>query len=86
MSRVGLLATAHHLPERVMSAAEVAAASGIPETVVVEKFGLSGKHVAAEDEHVSDLAVEAASRLLAEHDVDPASIGAVLYYLSLIHI
>ena len=40
MTRVGLTATAHYLPERVMSAAEVAAASGIPETVVVEKFGI----------------------------------------------
>ena len=80
MSRVGLLATAHHLPERVMTAAEVAAASGIPETVVVEKFGLSGKHVAADDEHVSDLAVAAAGRLLEDHDIDPASIGALVYY------
>ena len=69
MSRVGLLATAHHLPERVMTAAEVAAASGIPEPVVVERFGLSGKHVAADDEHVSDLAVAAAGRLLEEHDI-----------------
>ena len=80
MSRVGLLATAHHLPERVMTAAEVAAASGIPEPVVVEKFGLSGKHVAADDEHVSDLAVAAAGRLLEDHDIDPASIGALVYY------
>ena len=44
-----------------MTAAEVGEASGIPEDVVVEKFGLRGKHVAAEDEHVSDLAVAAAS-------------------------
>jgi 3-oxoacyl-[acyl-carrier-protein] synthase-3 len=80
MSRVGLLATAHHLPERVMTAAEVAAASGIPEAVVVEKFGLAGKHVAAADEHVSDLAVAAAQRLLEEHAIDPASIGALVYY------
>lgn len=80
MSRVGLIAIAHHLPERVMTAAEVSAASGIPEDVVVGKFGLRGKHVAAADEHVSDLAVAAAERLLAEHGVDPAAIGALVYY------
>ena len=80
MTGIGVAATAHYLPERWMTAAEVGEASGIAEDVIVEKFGLRGKHVAAEDEHVSDLAVEAASRLLAEHDVDPASIGAVLYY------
>ena len=50
-----------------MTAAEVGAASGIPESVIVEKFGLRGKHVAAEDEHVSDLAVAAGRRLLDEH-------------------
>ena len=44
-----------------MTAAEVGAASGIPEDVIVEKFGLRGKHVAAADEHVSDLAVAAAT-------------------------
>ena len=59
MSGVGILATAHYLPERRMTAAEIGAASGIPEDVVVEKFGLRGKHIAADDEHVSDLAVAA---------------------------
>ena len=80
MRRVGLAATAAYLPERWMSAAEVADASGIPESVIVEKFGLRGKHIAASNEHVSDLAVRAAERLLAEHDVDPSSIDVVLYY------
>jgi 3-oxoacyl-[acyl-carrier-protein] synthase-3 len=80
VTRVGLLATAHYLPERWMTAAEVGAASGIPEDVIVGKFGLRGKHVAAVDEHVSDLAVSAAKRLFEEHGVDPGSIGAVLYY------
>ncbi len=80
MTHVGLAATASYLPERVMSAAEVAAASGIPEDVIVEKFGLLGKHVAAPDEHVSDLSVSAASALLEERGVDPATIDVVMYY------
>ena len=80
MSGVGLVATAHYLPERWMTAAEVGVASGIPEDVVTAKFGLRGKHLAAADEHVSDLAVTAATRLLEEHEIDAASIGAVVYY------
>ena len=80
MNRVGVVATAHYLPERWMTAAEVGSASGIPESVILEKFGLRGKHVAADHEHVSDLAVAAGRRLLEEHDVDPSSIGVVLYY------
>jgi 3-oxoacyl-[acyl-carrier-protein] synthase-3 len=63
-----------------MTAAEVAAASGIPEDVVVGKFGLRGKHVAAPDEHVSDLSLKAARSLLEETGVDPASIDVVMYY------
>jgi 3-oxoacyl-[acyl-carrier-protein] synthase-3 len=80
VTRVGIAATAHYLPERWMTAAEVGAASGIPEHVLVEKFGLRGKHIAAEDEHVSDLAVAAGTRLLEEQAIDPATIGALVYY------
>lgn len=83
MTRVSLAATAAHLPETWMSAAEVAARSGIPEQVIVEKFGLRGKHIAAENEHVSDLSVRAAEALLAETAVDPAEIDVVMYYGSM---
>jgi 3-oxoacyl-[acyl-carrier-protein] synthase III len=80
---IGLGGTASYLPERWMTAAEIGEASGIPEHVIVEKFGLRGKHVAAADEHVSDMSVEAASRLLGQHDLDPAEIDVVLYYGSM---
>ena len=69
MRRVGLAATAAYLPERWMDASEVAEASGIPEWVIREKFGLRGKHVAAPDEHAVSLApkvgFERAGRLFA---------------------
>jgi 3-oxoacyl-[acyl-carrier-protein] synthase III len=81
--RVGLIATASYLPERWLTAAEVAERSGIPEQVIVEKFGLRGKHIAAPDEHVSDLSVRAIERLFAETGVDPAEIDVVMYYGSM---
>jgi len=81
--RVALAATAAYLPERWMSAAEIGEASGIPEGVLVEKFGLRGKHIAAADEHVSDLAVKAATALLEEQRLDPLEIDVVLYYGSM---
>jgi 3-oxoacyl-[acyl-carrier-protein] synthase-3 len=83
MTSVSLTATASYLPERWMTAAEVAERSGIPETVIVDKFGLRGKHIAAEDEHVSDLSVRAAQTLLDEGGVDPESIDVVMYYGSM---
>jgi 3-oxoacyl-[acyl-carrier-protein] synthase-3 len=54
---IGLAATATYLPETWMSAADIAGASGIPEQVILEKFGLRGKHIAGADEHVSDMSV-----------------------------
>ena len=83
MTTVSLAATAAYLPERWMTAAEVADRSGIPEHVIVEKFGLRGKHIAAVDEHVSDLSVRAAETLLQESGVDPESIDVVMYFGSM---
>jgi 3-oxoacyl-[acyl-carrier-protein] synthase-3 len=83
VTRVSLVATAAYLPERWMPAAEVAARSNIPESVIVEKFGLRGKHIAAEGEHVSDLSVRAAEALLEETGTDPASIDVVMYFGSM---
>jgi 3-oxoacyl-[acyl-carrier-protein] synthase-3 len=80
---VGLVATASYLPERWLTAAEIGELSGIPEDVLVQKFGLRGKHIAAPDQHVSDLAVLAAERLLAEAEFDPKELDVVLYYGSM---
>ena len=80
---VGLAATASYLPEDRLTAADIAELSGIPEQVLVEKFGLRGKHVAAPDEHVSDLSVRATSALLSEQGLDPLEVDVVLYYGSM---
>jgi len=83
VTRISLAATAAYLPARWMTAAEVGERSGIPEHVIVEKFGLRGKHIADVDEHVSDLSVSAAQALLAETGVDPEEIDVVMYYGSM---
>jgi 3-oxoacyl-[acyl-carrier-protein] synthase-3 len=80
MTRVGIAATAAYLPKRWMPAAEVATVSGIPEEVVVERFGLRGKHIAAPDEHVTDLSVPAGERALEEAGLDPADVDVVVYF------
>lgn len=76
----GLAGLASHLPAQWMSAAELAARSGIPEAVFVERFGLRGKHIAPEHHHVTDLGCAAARKLLAESGVDPADIDMVVYF------
>lgn len=77
---MGIAATATYLPRRWMPAAEIAAAADLPEWVIRDKFGLRGKHVAADDEHASDLAVSAGEALFAGHDVDPGDVDAVVYF------
>jgi 3-oxoacyl-[acyl-carrier-protein] synthase-3 len=83
VTRISLAATAAYLPERWMPAAEVAVASGIPEQVLVEKFALRGKHIASDDEHVSDMSVRASETLLAEAGVGPEAIDVVMYFGSM---
>ncbi|MEU8270189.1 3-oxoacyl-ACP synthase [Sphaerisporangium sp. NPDC049002] len=80
MTRVRLAATASYLPERWMGAAEISGLSGIPEQVLVDRFGLRGKHIAAPDEHVSDMAATAARRLLAEQGMEPDEVDALVYF------
>jgi 3-oxoacyl-[acyl-carrier-protein] synthase III len=83
MTSVSLASTASYLPERWMTADEVGDRSAIPAQVIVEKFGLRGKHIAAADEHVSDLSVRAAERLIAEAGIDPEAIDVVMYFGSM---
>ena len=78
MPAVGIADLGIYEPPGFMTAAELAAASGIPEQVVVERFGLAGKHVAARDEHVSDMCV-AAARPLVER-AGAGEIDAVVYF------
>lgn len=75
-----LVATASYLPSSWTSAAEISAACGIPEPVLVSKFGLRGKYLAGPDEHVSDMSASAARQLLAETGQDPGAIDAVVYF------
>jgi 3-oxoacyl-[acyl-carrier-protein] synthase-3 len=73
---VGIVDVGAYSPTGVQTADEIATLSGIPVDVVRERFGLTGKHVAAPDEHASDLAAKAAAPILAKHG---GRIGALVY-------
>lgn len=80
MRAARLTATASYLPDTWIGAGEISEQSGIPESVIIERFGIKGKHVAAPDEHVSDMSLTVATRLIEEHDIDPSSLDAVVYF------
>lgn len=78
MARVGITAIGTYVPAGVQTSAAIAEATAIPQDVVEHKLGLRQKHVAADGEHVSDMAVEAAR--IALEDQDAREIGAVIYF------
>ena len=78
---VGLTGYGRYVPEEVLTGAEVAEQSGLPEEVVVEKMGMRHKHVCPpEDDHCTDMALEAADDALADAGVDAADLDLVLYH------
>ncbi|MCA9137382.1 MAG: ketoacyl-ACP synthase III [Planctomycetales bacterium] len=69
-----------HLPDRVETNEELQEA--FPQwdiKLIEEKTGISKRHIAAEGETSSDLAVAASLKLFAEHQIDPNSIDFVLF-------
>lgn len=67
------------LPERVETNADLQAA--FPKwdmELIHSKTGIAQRHIAAEDECASDLAVAACQQLFENHDIDPGSIDFVL--------
>jgi len=78
MKPVGIVDLQHYAPPGFMTADEIAAASGIPAEVIRARFGLAGKHISREDEHVSDMCISAARPLVERND--PSRIDAVIYF------
>ena len=77
---VGIAGVASYVPPAWTSAAELAQLTGIPADIFTQRFGVSGKHAAAPDVHVTDLACAAARVLFAEQQIDPLDIDAVVYF------
>ena len=75
---IGIERTSISVPEQVVTAGELAEKTGIPERVIIEKFGLREKRVASQELHASDLAIAAGKKILAS--VDPETIDVVIYF------
>ncbi len=86
MTVVGIAGLGVYLPERVMTAEELAVASGIPAEVIRAKFGLNRKHIAdvsGKGETASMMAAEAGRRALMDAGVAPEEVDAVIYFGSM---
>lgn len=65
-------------PKQVETAEEIAEKTNIPVDVIIEKFGLYEKHVAGDDMHATDMAIEAARPILEK--IDPLDIDVIIYF------
>ncbi|EFV76736.1 3-oxoacyl-(Acyl-carrier-protein) synthase III [Bacillus sp. 2_A_57_CT2] len=75
---IGIKATGVFFPPEIETAADLAVKTGIPEQVIIEKFGLVQKHVADDSLHASDLAIAAGTQAI--EGIDPLSIDVVIYF------
>jgi 3-oxoacyl-[acyl-carrier-protein] synthase III len=75
---VGIVSLGMYLPDTVITAAEIAAESGLPEWVIRDKMGITQKHVAGPDDHPNEMAIKAALDCLSKAGVDPQEIDVVL--------
>lgn len=75
---IGIESTGVYFPPTIETAADLSVKTGIPERIIIEKFGLIQKHVADESLHASDLAIAAGKQAL--EGIDPLSIDVVIYF------
>ncbi len=75
---VGIVCAGSFLPSGYLTAADIARESGLPETVVRDKLGITGKHIAGPDDHPNEMAYRAALDCLSRTDVKADEIDVVL--------
>lgn len=75
---VGIVSLGMYLPDTVMTSAEIAEQSGLPEWVVRDKLGIHQKHISDPNIHPNQMAVYAAKDCLSKCDIDPKEIDVIL--------
>lgn len=83
MTRVNIVDVASWLPEQWMTAAEIGERSGIDEQIIVERFGLDGKHIAGPEDHNSAMSARAGLLALERAGVAPEEVDVVAYFGSM---
>ncbi|WP_342728737.1 beta-ketoacyl-ACP synthase III [Bradyrhizobium sp. B097] len=73
-----VLGCGSYLPERVLTNAELASRIDTSDDWIVQRTGISERHIAADDEFTSHLAINAARAALADANIDPQSIDLIV--------
>jgi 3-oxoacyl-[acyl-carrier-protein] synthase-3 len=78
MARSVIVATGSYLPARVVSNDELAEKIDTSDAWIRERTGIITRHLAAENETTSDMAIAAARAALAQSDLDAAAIDGIV--------
>jgi 3-oxoacyl-[acyl-carrier-protein] synthase-3 len=78
IATVGIVGVGTYVPAPLMTAADIAQASGIEEWVIRDKFGITQKHVPGPDDHTNAMGIRAAQDCLARTGIPADEIDLVL--------
>lgn len=74
----GIVAAGIYVPKTVLTAADIARETGIPEGVIRDKFGITQKYVPGPDDHTNQMGIWSAQDCLAKAGIKPDEIDLVL--------
>ncbi len=76
---VGIVGIGTYVPDTYMSAADLAAATGVPEDVIALKFGVRRKPVAGPDDTTAIMGIKAAREAMADAGIEARDVDLVLW-------
>ena len=74
----GIVAAGIYVPQTVMTAADIARETGIPEAVIRDKFGITQKYMPGPADHTNQMGIWAAQDCLSKAGIKPDEIDLVL--------
>lgn len=77
--KIGISGIGIYLPANYMSASDLASATGLPEVVIAEKFGIRRKPVAGPEESTADMGLEAAKAAIVDADIKAEDIDLLIW-------
>lgn len=76
---VGIVSTGIYIPQRKMTATEIAARSTIPEHIIRHKLGIHEKPIPDEQDHTVQMGIWAAQEAIQKAGIEPKTIDVVMY-------
>lgn len=75
----GIKSMGVYIPDRKMTAAQLAEKTGMPENIIIEKLGIKEKPLPGPGDHTCEMGIKAAREAIEKASLDPADIDMVIY-------